>query len=867
MSGQRRRPNNPGGEQPPGHGPDSGHPYAYGTPVEGAPSYGRGQNRDELRSEGIRRGARETAQQPRMTRAEMRKQGRKGGGAGDGSGAGGGGRRGAGTAPAGRGGRPGKKRLIDYPRFGKAGFRRWVPSWKQVLSLFLIFFGGGVAAVGAAYAMTPVPDPKDFIHDQNNIYYWADGSEMTRKGDTNRQLVELSAISREAQDAVIAAENETFRSDSGIDPKGIGRAVYKMATGGETQGGSTITQQYVKNAYLSQDQTLTRKVKEFFITLKINGDQTKDQILTGYLNTAWYGRGATGIQAAAQAYYGVDAKDLNACQGAMLAGLLKGAALYDPSITANHQRAVDRWKWILDRMVITKALTADQRAKCADFPEPIKQKASANMNGEVYYLVETANKYLAAKGIPQASIDRGGYSIYTTFQKDKVESLKKAVDEFQSQTLKPDKRNEDKFVQIGAASVVPNDGAIVAIYGGAGIENGHYTNNADGTGIPVGSTFKPLVLATAMQTGVLTKQGEDGKPARISPESLYLADDMAQIYKKDGTPVMGDDGKPYKQRNSSPGKKGYVSLKTAMQYSYNVPFVQLGQDVGGKNVEDMVIKLGLRKESLAPSSTLTFPLGTSTPSAIRMASAYSVFAARGQQTDPYSVAKVIEKGKELPQFTKPQAKTALDQPVADTITDVLQNVAKNGTGSKTRELGFPVAGKTGTTDAGTSAWWVGYTPSLATSVGMWREEPGKPGLLSLDGTAGKSEIHGGDFPADIFTRYMKVVGPGQPKEFPVSEPFGEKVDSSGAPVSPSASPSDSASPSATPSATAEASPSASSGPSPSTSPSPSSSQSCLLGLCPPSRSPGGGGGKPTPTKTPSPTDTTTASPPAGGAGQ
>ncbi|GAA4857873.1 transglycosylase domain-containing protein [Kitasatospora terrestris] len=866
MSGQRRRPNNPGGEQPPGHGPDSGRPYAYGTPVEGAPSYGRGQNRDELRSEGIRRGARETAQQPRMTRAEMRRQGRRGGGAGDGSGAGGG-RRGAGTAPAGRGGRPGKKRLVDYPRFGKTGFRRWVPSWKQVLSLFLIFFGGGVAAVGAAYAMTPVPDPKDFIHDQNNIYYWADGSEMTRKGDTNRQLVELSAISREAQDAVIAAENETFRSDSGIDPKGIARAVYNMATGGETQGGSTITQQYVKNAYLSQDQTLTRKMKEFFITLKLNGDKTKDEILTGYLNTAWYGRGATGIQAAAQAYYGVDAKDLNACQGAMLAGLLKGAALYDPSIPANHQRAVDRWKWILDRMVITKALTADQRAKCADFPEPIKQKASANMNGEVYYLVETANKYLAAKGIPQASIDRGGYSIYTTFQKDKVESLKKAVDDFQAQTLKPDKRNEDKFVQIGAASVVPNDGAIVAIYGGAGIENGHYTNNADGTGIPVGSTFKPLVLATAMQTGVLTKQGEDGKPARISPESLYLADDMAQIYKKDGTPVMGDDGKPYKQRNSSPGKKGYVSLKTAMQYSYNVPFVQLGQDVGGKNVEDMVIKLGLRKESLAPSSTLTFPLGTSTPSAIRMASAYSVFAARGQQTDPYSVAKVIEKGKELPQFTKAPAKTALDQPVADTITDVLQNVAKNGTGSKTRELGFPVAGKTGTTDAGTSAWWVGYTPSLATSVGMWREEPGKPGLLSLDGTAGKSEIHGGDFPADIFTRYMKVVGPGQPKDFPVSEPFGEKVDSSGAPVSASASPSDSASPTATPTATAEASPSASSGPSPSTSPSPSSSPSCLLGLCPPSRSPGGGGGKPTPTKTPSPTDTTTAPPAAGGAGQ
>jgi len=842
MSEHRRRSPNPGGgEQPPGRRADGGRPYAYGTPPEGAPSYDRpGPPRPP--------GGRETARQPRLTRAEMRKQAQKGG------------KRGAAEPAAGRGGKPGKKRFIDYPRYGKSGVRRWLPSWKQLLTVFLIFFGGGVATVGVAYSLTPVPDVKDLVHDQNNIYYWADGQEMTRQGTTNRQVVKLGDISKPAQNAVVAAENESFWNDTGIDPKGIARAVYNMATGGETQGGSTITQQYVKNAYLSQDQTLSRKAKEFFITLKINQSKGKEDILEGYLNTSWFGRGATGIQAAAQAYYGVDSSKIDACQGAMLAGLLKGAGLYDPTISpANHARMEDRWKWILDRMVITKMLSPEERAKCTKFPEPVPKKAPASMNGEVSYLVDMANNFLMAKDktINQAVLDKGGFQIYTTFQRDKVDALKKAVDDFQAATLHPDRREQDKFVQVGAASVLPNDGAIVAIYGGPGVENKHYTNNADAGGIPVGSTFKPFVLATAMQNGVLSQTGDDGKPKRINAESRYLADNMAPIYKADGSPAIGDDGKPYHQRNSGGGAKGFVTLKTAMQYSYNVPFVQLGQDVGGQNVEKMVKALGLTK-GLVPSSTLTYPLGTSTPSAIRMASAYSVFAARGQQTDPYSVWKVVKDGIEKPGFAKPKSKAVLDQAVADNITDVLENVAKNGTGkAATSSLGFPVAGKTGTTDAGTSAWWVGYTTKLVTSVGMWREEPGKPGLLSLDGTAGKDEIHGGDFPADIFARYMRTVMNGQKGEpFPDPEPIGEQVDSSGAPSTASPSASASESPSTAPTT---ALPSATTSASKSTDPttSPTASPSCFLGFCPTSTK------KPTGKPDQSPSDT--SSPSAGAA--
>ncbi|MGW4649014.1 transglycosylase domain-containing protein [Kitasatospora sp. NPDC004289] len=788
MSERRRRSPNPdGGQGPQGNPADGGRPYAYGSPPEGAPVYGGDRAGAGPRAAGPRAGAaRATAQQPRLTRAEMRRQAQKGGAKGGAESGPGRGAKGGGP------GKPGKKRFIDYPRFGKTGVRRWIPSWKQQLTVFLLFVGSGVAVVGAAYALTPVPDLNAAVDRQNNIYYWADGSEMTRQGDTNRQVVGLADISKDLQNAAISIENASFWNDTGIDPKGIARAVYNMATGGETQGGSTITQQYVKNAYLSQDQTLSRKAKELIITLKVNQDKGKEEILTGYLNTSWFGRGATGAQAAAQAYYGVDAKNLNLCQSAMLAGLLKGASYYDPSIKANHDRAVSRWNEVLDRMVVTGAITKEKRAGCTEFPEPQPKKISASMNGQVSYMVELANKYLMAKdkNITEAALGRGGYQIYTTFQKDKVDALKKAVDDFRTETLDENKRPDtDRFVQVGAASVVPNDGAIIAIYGGDGVEKGHHTDNADTFGVPVGSTFKPFVLAAAMQDGVQTETGPDGKPKRINADSRYLADDKSEIRGLNGQPVL-EDGKPYRQKNSGSSKPGYVTLRKAMEQSYNVPFVQLGQDVGTKKVGELVEQMGLRKESLADSSTTTFPLGTSTPSAIRMASAYGVFAARGMQTDPYSVSKVVHQGAEQKQFTRAAPKQVLEQPVADNVTDVLVNVAKNGTGSKTNALNRPIAGKTGTTDGGKSAWWVGYTPSLVTSVGMWREEPGKPGLLTLNGTAKKDEVHGGDFPTDIFTRYMKTILNGQPKEtFPKPEEIGEQVDSSGAPstASPSAS--------------------------------------------------------------------------------
>ncbi|MEU8924095.1 transglycosylase domain-containing protein [Kitasatospora sp. NPDC048545] len=774
-----------------------------------------------------------------MTRAEMRKAAQKKGK--------GGGRSGAAAASAAAAG-PGKKRFIDYPRFGKTGIRRWLPSWKQWLSGFLLVFGCFVGLVFYLYQTTQVPELNKLVQGQNTIYYWADGSEMTRKGQTNRQIVELPDISPNLQNAVIAAENQDFRTDHGIDPKGMLRAVYNMAKGGETQGASTITQQYVKNAYLSQEQTISRKVKEFFITLKIDQQQGKEEILKGYLNTSWFGRGANGAQAAAQAYYGVDAKDLNLCQSAMLAGLLKGAAYYDPTNPANKERAEGRWSWILDNMVKIKAVTSEERAKCTAFPDPVPLKPSSNMNGEVSYLVDTANKYVmnTDKAVTQQVIDKGGLKIYTTFEKDKVDALKKAVDDVKAENLDPQKRpDNDTNIQFGSASIRPGDGAIIALYGGDGVENGHFDNNADASGVQVGSTFKPFVLATAMQVGVQTAKGDDGKPKRINADSRYLADDMSEIRKPDGSLVIGDDGKPYHQKNEDASKHGYVSLRQAMQYSYNVPFVQLNQDVGGQNVADIAVQMGVRKESLADPKTATFPLGTSTISPIRMATAYGTLAASGKESEPYSVTKVELNGVERPGFAKKDAKVALEPAVADNVTDVLVNVAAKGTGTKTLALGRPVAGKTGTTDQNKSAWWVGYTPQLVTSVAMWREDPSKHERQSLNGTGGKASIHGGDIPTDVFTRYMKVALANEKKlDFPNPQPVGTEVDSSGAPstATPVQTPTTADSPSAPPQTQQPTQPAQ---------PQPTQTQSCVPGVdCP-------GDPQPTATKTkpPHPTNT------------
>ncbi|MGX1302041.1 membrane peptidoglycan carboxypeptidase [Streptomyces albogriseolus] len=743
------------------------------------------------------RGAGDEAR-PYGSRAEARRAAQRGGS-----------RRAAGPGRGrGRAAPPAKKRVIDYPRYDKDGWRRWMPSWKFVSGLCLAFFGGLVAVAGIGYAMVSVPTEENAAAlSENNVYYWEDGTQMVATGSgQNRQNISFDRIPEAMRWAVISAENKSFYSDSGIDPMGIARALGNMARGGDTQGGSTITQQFVKNTYLSQEQTLSRKFKEMFISIKVGTKLSKDEILQGYLNTSYYGRGAYGIQAAAQTYYGKDAVDLTPSECAFLAALLKGPTYYDPagnesidtsaSAEANRKRSEERWAWILEQMHADEHLsTAEYQAAIKRYPMPQGRKATKGMTGQISYLVDTAKRYvLKNSDITEAQFDQGGYQIYTTFEKSKVEALAKAVKKVEKENIDP-KREKDQHVQFGAATVKPKDGAILALYGGAGFENGHFVNNADTSGVPVGSTWKPFVLAAAMQHGTYKTNG-----VGVSPASKYNGNDNLKILNNDGSYVLKKDNTPFFQKNESDKPWGYISLRKAMEQSVNTPFVQLGMDVGMKKVADVAQKSGILKDSFAGLNA-SFALGTSTPSAIRMADAYATFAASGKQADPYSVTEVKYRGSELPGFEKPRVKQAMPENVANNVTDVLENVIENGTAQYAKELGRRAAGKTGTTDENKSAWFVGYTQQLSTAVAMFREDPKSHKLLSMNGTAGKDSIHGGDIPTQVWTEFMKVAlkGASDPG-FPEAEKIGEVADGVGAPSpTPTETETEEAKPSETPS--------------------------------------------------------------------
>ncbi|MFI6693703.1 transglycosylase domain-containing protein [Streptomyces sp. NPDC050433] len=808
-------------------------------PSRGVPTASHAESHDPEPSYGGRAEARRAAQRGRRRGAE--------GGAG--AGGRGGGRRGAGgpggPGGPGRGGRPGKKRLIDYPRHDKYGWRRWMPSWKLVTGLFIAFFGSLMAAGTIAYAMVEKPRESLASQAQNNVYLWDDGTPMVSTGgEVNRQIVGIEQIPMEMQNAVISAENKTFREDAGVDPMGIGRAVFNMAKGGQTQGGSTITQQFVKNAMLNQDQTLKRKFEELFISIKVGADMDKPDIMAGYLNTSYYGRGAYGIQAAARTYYDKNAKDLNASECAFLATLLKGATYYDPNGNPsidpnateknNTERATKRWKWILDEMVKDGHLEAAERAKYDTFPKPGPPKKNAQLSGQIGYLVDLAKAYFInnnKEGITADELAKGGYEIRTTFNEKKVNALNKAVTDVYKKNIDPKKRPEtDTHVQFGGASVEPETGKIVAIYGGEDATK-HFTNNADQTGAQVGSTFKPYVLAAAMRDGVRDpelgpEQGADTRTLVSPDKSQYNGKNKLKIKDYNGEVWTNEEGKEWLQRNDGDEDYEDINLREAMKVSANSPFVQLGMDVGIPQVRQAAVDAGLLEDSLPGGSNPSFSIGISDPSAIRMAGSYATFANNGTQRDPYSVQEVKKEGVSVFKYNqKPEAK--FDADIAHNVTDVLKSVVmeKGGTGTSAQlPDGREVAGKTGTTDGNKSAWFVGYTPQLSTAIDMYRLDDNAENknreFLEMFGTGGQDKIHGASFPADIWQDYMTVAMKGKKLlTFPEPEPIGESVYGGGLK---SEEPSPSESPSGSPSESPSESPSDS--PSPSTSPSESCDQ-------------------------------------------
>ncbi|MFJ9663652.1 transglycosylase domain-containing protein [Streptomyces sp. NPDC101219] len=653
-----------------------------------------------------------------------------------------------------RGGRRAAPRGRRAPRgTGRTGIRRLF-TWKKLLGTFFTLCLLGMGAFIVLYMMIDIPEGNADAKRQSNVYKYSDGSMMARDGEVNREVVDLARIPKAVQRTFVAAENKTFYQDAGVDIRGTTRGLVNTLSGKGAQGGSTITQQYVKNYYLTQDQTVSRKLKELVISLKLDREKSKDYILAGYINTSYYGRNAYGIQAAARAYYRVDAEDLTVEQGAYLAALLQAPSQYDWAVASETGRKLvtNRWNYVLDNMVEQGWLDAGERSGMK-FPVPKEPQGDPGMAGQTGYLVHAASsalkQQLVAEGTAEdakhadALVDAGGWTITLNIDKKKQRALEKAVRTQLTDELDPKKRKVDADIQAGAVSVDPKTGAVVAMYGGQDYLK-HYVNNATRADYQPASTFKPVILAAALEEEAET---QDGEP--IGANTVYDGTSERQVV--DGGRKVG-----FAPENEDDGNYGDITVQTAMNKSVNSVFAQMGVDVGMPKVMETAGKLGMAVEDLeaVPAQTL----GSMGASPLRMAAVYATLDNHGKKTTPTIVKSAEHRSRTV---TMPDAigEQVISREAADTVTSVLTGVVDDGTARRAvrdnpLRNGQQVAGKTGTSDNNKSAWFAGFTPDLVTTVGLFGEDDKPPHKqVEMYGAGGNDRVNGGGYPARIWAAY------------------------------------------------------------------------------------------------------------------
>ena len=649
-------------------------------------------------------------------------------------------------------GDPGTPRTQAAGKPKRTGWRRIIPTWRMTLGGFVIVVLLLVGGFFLGYSLVQIPPANALATKQANVYLYADGSVIARDGEVNRENVTLPQISKDAQHAILAAEDRDFYTESAIDPKAMVRAAWNTALGKGKQSGSTITQQYVKNYYLRQEQTVTRKAKEFFISIKLDREVSKDHILEGYLNTSYFGRNAYGIQAAAQAYYGKDAKDLDPARAAYLAALVNAPSQYDVVAHPENRKAAEsRWNYVLDGMV-TKGWLDESKRAGMKFPVPKESTLSTGMSGQRGYIVRIVKDYLVQnKIVDERQLDAGGYRITTTLQKGRQDAFVKAVDDKLMSKLDKKNNKVDTYVRAGGASVDPKTGKVVAMYNGVDYVK-QYTPNATRRDFQVGSTFKPFVFTSAVENHSETQDGRV-----ITPNTIY-----------DGTnkrPVQGWTGDPYAPENEDQHSYGDITVTKATDSSVNSVYAQMAADVGPAKVKQTAIDLGVPETTPDLADGPAIALGTATASVLDMAEAYATLANHGRHGTYTMVEKVTKEGTpiDLPERRTGQA---VSREAADTTTSMLQSVVQNGTASAAQAAGRPVAGKTGTAEEDTAAWFAGYTPDLATVVSVMGQDPVTAAHKSLYGAMGLDRVNGGGAPAEIWTQFTEDALEGKPaKEF------------------------------------------------------------------------------------------------------
>jgi penicillin-binding protein 1A len=585
-----------------------------------------------------------------------------------------------------------------------------------VLALSSFTFGL-VTAVGSVASNC---DPAKQRHQVNTKIYDSTGNRILAvlRGSENRVLVEYDDISPLMKQAIVAVEDRRFFEHRGVDIRAIGRALWAdISEKGVVQGGSTITQQFVKNSCSDTSRSIGRKVREATLAWGLEQEWSKKKILTSYLNTVYFGNGAYGIGQAARTYFGHSAKSMALWEVALLAGIPADPSRYDP--ITNPRAAKLRRRTVLRTMLQLGAITPEQfrRADREPLPTKIRPPDTRGPGGYFanYVTQQLVDKY-KAKGV-----FGGGLVVHTTLDLGLQRIGHRAI----ARWLK-----DENGPSAALVAVDPRDGAIKAMIGGSNFRESQFNLAVQGER-QAGSAFKPFVLAAALEQGIAPATQFTSKPITI---------------------FLGDKGWPV--TNYEESYLGSIDLEDATVHSDNAVYAQLTALVGPRNVRRVAQRLGVTSRL---NDYFAIGLGAEAVNPLEMARAFSTFANRGRRVDgsifgnrPRAIAWVHPVGKNR-RPNAPVQRPVIDPEKADLVNEILQRVIRQGTGRQAALRDRPAAGKTGTTENYGDAWFVGYTPQLAVAVWVGYPNNLTPMLTEYDGEA----VAGGTFPALIWKSFTE----------------------------------------------------------------------------------------------------------------